>query len=313
MSQGPKVNKNYLYLFAADQPYPSSNLPMNNTFPASSPIVNAPARQYNQNFPHPSMNSQSSSAYPPTHAAYSTSAYNSTGNVSAPQYNQNFPNSSSNLRRSSEYSPSFASSTFASNPAGNFSAGGVLPATTCSSTAQKTHHRESGSSSRHSQASCSSDTCSQPSLPSTPRPFDERPTQEWLSQMQCDIPVRSTAQDTKRDSRESRNREVSSRSDRSTSGLSSPAPTSVGSSSLNKGRPRENGVYVADYERPKRRRLVSRETRKKETAERQAVARLSAGRQTAKNPAADGEREKKRHRSLGKNGRLKENVEAGSE
>ncbi|TGO15738.1 hypothetical protein BTUL_0036g00290 [Botrytis tulipae] len=284
MSRGPKVNKNYLYPHAADQPSPSSNSPMYNTFPAFSPIVNALARQYNQNFPHPSMNRQSSSAYPPTHVACSTSAYTSTGN--------NFPYSSSNLRRSSEYSPSFASSTFASNSAGNFSVKDVLPATTCSSSAQKTHRRESGSSLRHSQASCSSDTCSQPSLPSTPRPFDERPTQKWLSQMQCDVPVRSTAQDTKRDSRESRNREVSGRSDRSTSGLSSPAPTSVGSSSLNIGRPQKNGVYVADYEIPKRRHRVSRETRKKETAERQAVARLSAGRQIAKSPAADGERGK---------------------
>ncbi|KAF7945961.1 uncharacterized protein EAE97_004999 [Botrytis byssoidea] len=292
MSQGPKVNKNYLYPCAADQPSPSSNPLMNNTFPASSPIVNAPARQYNQDFPHPPMNRQSSSAYPHTHVAYSTSAYNSTGNVSAPQYSQNFPYSSSNSRRSSKYSPSFASSTFASNPAGNSSVEDVLPATTYFSSAQKTHHRESGSSSRHSQASCFSDTCSQPSLPSTPRPFDERPTQKWLSQMQCDIPVRSTAQDTKRDSRESRNREVSGRSDGSTSGLSPPAPTSVGSSSLNKGRPRENGLYVVDYHRLKRRHPVSRETRKKETAERQAVARLSAGRQTAKSPAADGEREK---------------------
>ncbi|KAF7886258.1 hypothetical protein EAF00_010361 [Botryotinia globosa] len=292
MSQGPKVNKNYLYPHVADQPSPSLNPPMNNTFPASSPAVNAPARQYNQNFPHPSMNRQSSSTYPPTHAAYSTSAYTSTGNVSDPQYNQNFPYSSSNLRRSSVYSPSSASSTFVSNSTGNFSVEDVLPATTRSSSAQKTHHRESGSSSRHSQASCSSDTCSQPSLPSTPKPFDERPTQKWLSQMQCDVPVRSTAQDTKRDSRESRNREVSGRSGRSTSGLSSPAPTSVGSSSLNKGRPRENGLYVADYDIPKRRHLVSREIRKKETAERQAVARLSAGRQTVKNPAADGEREK---------------------
>ncbi|TGO41949.1 hypothetical protein BHYA_0014g00320 [Botrytis hyacinthi] len=291
MSQGPKFNKNYLYPYIADQPSPSLNPPMNNIFPASSPIVNAPDPRYNQNFPHPSMNRHSSSAYPPTHVACSISAYTSTENVSAPQYNQNLHYSSLNLRRSSAYSPSFTSSTFASNSAGNFLAEDVLPTTTCSSSAQKTHHRESGSSSRHSQASCSSDTCSQPSLPSTPRPFDERPTQKWLSQLQCNVPVSPTAQDTKRDSGESRYREVSGRSDRSTSGLSSPAPTSVSSSSFNKGRPRKNGVYVADYKRPKIRPPVSRETRKKETAGRQAVARSSAGRQTPASPAADGERE----------------------
>ncbi|THV49168.1 hypothetical protein BGAL_0208g00190 [Botrytis galanthina] len=284
MSRGPKVNENYLYPNVADQLPPRSNPPMNNSFPASSPIVNAPARQYNQNFPHPSMNRQSSSAYPPTHVACPTSAYTSTGNFSAPKYNHNFPYPSLPLQRSSAYIPSFTSSTYASASAsaGKYAAKSYVPAATCSNPTQTTHRRKPGSSSRHSQASCSSDTCFQPSLPPSPKPFNREPIHKSLSQLQNDIPVRPTAQDTKRDS---------GRSDRSTSGLSSPAPTSVGSSSPNKGRPRINGVYVDDYDRPKRRHRVSRETRKKETAERQAVARLSAGRQTAKSPAADGERE----------------------
>lgn len=280
MSRGPKVKEDYLYPNVADQSPPRSNPPMNNTFPASSPIFNAPARQYNQNFPHPSMNRQSSSAYPPTHVACPTSACTSTGNFSAPKYNHNFPYPSLPLQRSSAYLPS--STSYASASTGNSAAESYVPAATCSSPTQRTHHRKPGSSSRHSQASCSSDTCFQPSLPPSPKPFNRGPTHKWLSQLQNDIPVRPTAQDTKRDS---------GRSDRSTSGLSSPAQKSVGSSSVNQGRPRKNGVYVDDYDRPKRRHRVSRETRKKETAERQAVARLSAGRQTAKSPAADGERE----------------------
>ncbi|KAF7872794.1 uncharacterized protein EAF02_008865 [Botrytis sinoallii] len=236
------------------------------------------------------MNRKSSFAYPPTHAAYSASA--STSNASAPRHNQNFPHPSLNLQRSSEYSPSPTYSTYASNStsASYVAAEYVIPETTRSSPVQKTRHRKSGSSSRLYQDSCSSDTCSQPSLPPTPPPFNARPTREWLSQLPGDISVRSTAQDTKRVSRSSRYREASGTSDRSTSGLSSPEPISVGSSSRSGGRPRVSGLYVEDYDIPKMRPLISRAARKKETAEKQAVARLSAGRQIAESPTADREK-----------------------
>ncbi|KAF5872573.1 uncharacterized protein Bfra_005934 [Botrytis fragariae] len=259
MSQDPKFNKNYLY---------SSKPSMNNAFPAFSATVNAPDPRYSQNFPHPSINRQSSSAY----VAYSTSASTSTSNALAPH----------------AYSPSSTSSTYASvsASAGDAAADYVLPA--------KTRHHKYGFSSRLSQASCSSDTCSQPSLPPSPTPFDMRPTQKWLSQLRYDIPVKLTAQGTKGNSDSFRDREVSGRINRSASRSSSPTPTSVGSSSSSRGRPRVGGLYEIDYIRPKRRPCVSKETRKKEITERQAIARQSAGRQTAESPTADEEERKRK-------------------
>ncbi|TGO78062.1 hypothetical protein BELL_0080g00110 [Botrytis elliptica] len=241
MSQGPKVNRNYLYPHVADQPSSSSNPSMTNRLPAPPDTVNAPG----------SRPTYSTYASPSTSASYAAAEY-------------------------------------------------VIPETTRSSPVQRTRHRKSGSSSRLYQDSCSSDTCSQPSLPPTPPPFNARPTREWLTQLPDDIPVRSTAQDTKRDSPSSRYQEVSGTSDRSTSGLSSPAPISVGGSpSRIKGRPRVNGLYVGDYD-PKRRSLISRAARIKETAEKQAAARLSVGRQTAESPTADS-RQGESRKTIGRN------------
>ncbi|TGO26941.1 hypothetical protein BPAE_0050g00300 [Botrytis paeoniae] len=247
MSQGPKFNKNYHYPYVADQPSPSLNLPMNNKFPASYPIVNAPAPWYSQNFPHPSMNRQSSSAYPPTHAAYSTSASTSNSNISAPQYNQNFSCPSLNLQHSSAYSPSSKSSTYTSASTGNSAAENFVPAATYSRPVPQTHHRVS------------------------------RPS--------------STAQDTKRDSGNIRDQEVSGRSNRSISGSSSPTPTSAGSSSRSGRCPRVDGLYETTKYKTKLKPLVPRAARKKETAEKQAVERQSTGRQTAESPTANEERE----------------------
>ncbi|KAF7922753.1 hypothetical protein EAE99_007330 [Botrytis elliptica] len=250
MSQGPKVNRNYLYPHVADQPSSSSNPSMTNRLPAPPDTVNAPG----------SRPTYSTYASPSTSASYAAAEY-------------------------------------------------VIPETTRSSPVQRTRHRKSGSSSRLYQDSCSSDTCSQPSLPPTPPPFNARPTREWLTQLPDDIPVRSTAQDTKRDSPSSRYQEVSGTSDRSTSGLSSPAPISVGGSpSRIKGRPRVNGLYVGDYD-PKRRSLISRAARIKETAEKQAAARLS----TAESPTADREKAEIKTPEEWKNGRMMRKMEAGFE
>ncbi|TGO65779.1 hypothetical protein BCON_0001g00950 [Botryotinia convoluta] len=81
----------------------------------------------------------------------------------------------------------------------------------------------------------------------------------------------STAQDTKRDSGNIRDREVSGRGNFSMSGSSSPAPTLVGSSSRSGGRPRVDGLYETTKYKTKLKPLVPRAARKKETAERQTT------------------------------------------
>ncbi|KAF7947794.1 hypothetical protein EAE96_008873 [Botrytis aclada] len=225
---------------------------------------NTSAPQYNQNFPRPSLNLQRSSAYSPV-STPSTSASIYTSKASAPRYDNNYVHASMNQQRSSAYLPNATSSTYAYGSAGNASGEYVLPATTYPSPAQKTHHRNSDSSSRLSKASCSTDTCSQPSLPPSPKLFDRRPTQQWLSQLPCDsdISVRPVTQDIKSDSGGSHDREISGRSNRSISGSSSLGPIPVGSSSRSKGRLRMgNGLYETEYNSHTRRPLVSRETRK---------------------------------------------------
>ncbi|TEY85771.1 hypothetical protein BOTCAL_0012g00270 [Botryotinia calthae] len=200
-----------------------------------------------------------------------------------PKFNKNY------LRpqRSGAYSPRSTFSTYASasNFTGNFAAEYVLQATTYSSPIQQTHHRTSHPSLRRSQDSCSSDTCSQPSLPPSPKPFNAQCTQKWLSQLRCDIPVRSSIRDINRDS---------GGSNLSISGSGSPAPTLVGSSSRIRRRRGADGLYEVEYDRPKMRARVSREARKKEIAERQAVARQLAERQAAERQIFDREKGKRK-------------------
>lgn len=232
MYEGPKYNKNFLYPYTLDQSSSGSNPPTNNTLRASSPTVNDPAPQCNQKFPRPSMNRQ----------------------------------------RSGAYSSSSTSSTYASASAftGNSAAEYVLQATTYSSPIQQTSHRASRPSLRRSQNSCSSDTCSQIFLLPSLKPFDALRTQQWLSQLRCDIPMRSSIRDVDSDS---------GGSNLSISGSGFPAPTSVSSSSRIRRRRGADGLYELEYDRPK---IRAREARKKEIAERQTADRQTFDREKGK-------------------------------